>query len=337
MGLLSRSLRAAALLIGALAGVWAAGPPLAAGVVQPLTLVVRPHALARGGDVDRVGRLRFLGAVSLRSGDRRFGGLSALLWAPACGRLLAVSDNGAWVILEPAEVDGRLSGIRRGWIAPLAQPGGSPPTAKRQADAEALSRAGPDTLVWFEQDHRIQRYAGVDACRPDTLVLAPQSVERLPDVRDWPANSGVEAAAEAGAAQLALAEGISGDAAGTAILVTPGQPATTLRWAPPEGLQATAMDPLDRGGADGRMLVLSRSFRPWSGGIAVVSEVQLVPGADPAGREIARLQAPLRVDNMEGLAVRAEGERRFIYLVSDDNFMAFQQTLLLKFELLPQP
>jgi hypothetical protein len=54
-------------------------------------------------------------------------------------------------------------------------------------------------------------------------------------------------------------------------------------------------------------------------------------------REIARFGAPLLVDNMEALAVRREGERRFVYLASDDNFNALQRTLLLKFELLPEP
>jgi hypothetical protein len=53
--------------------------------------------------------------------------------------------------------------------------------------------------------------------------------------------------------------------------------------------------------------------------------------------EIARFGAPLLVDNMEALAVRREGERRFVYLASDDNFNALQRTLLLKFELLPEP
>ena len=52
-------------------------------------------------------------------------------------------------------------------------------------------------------------------------------------------------------------------------------------------------------------------------------------------QDIAWLAAPLTIDNMEGLAIRKEEGRTFIYLVSDDNFSPLQRTLLLKFELLP--
>ena len=50
---------------------------------------------------------------------------------------------------------------------------------------------------------------------------------------------------------------------------------------------------------------------------------------------IARLAPPLTVDNMEGIAIRREGGRTFVYLISDDNQSKVQRTLLLKFELLP--
>jgi hypothetical protein len=36
---------------------------------------------------------------------------------------------------------------------------------------------------------------------------------------------------------------------------------------------------------------------------------------------------------MEGVAIRREAGRIFVYLVSDDNFSKVQRTLLLKFEL----
>ena len=51
-------------------------------------------------------------------------------------------------------------------------------------------------------------------------------------------------------------------------------------------------------------------------------------------QEIARLEAPLTVDNFEGIAVRrgADGAT-FVYLISDDNFNPLQETLLLLFRL----
>jgi hypothetical protein len=52
---------------------------------------------------------------------------------------------------------------------------------------------------------------------------------------------------------------------------------------------------------------------------------------------LARLAPPLSVDNMEAMAVREEAGGRSVYLGSDDNFMPFQRTLLLKFGLKEGP
>ena len=48
---------------------------------------------------------------------------------------------------------------------------------------------------------------------------------------------------------------------------------------------------------------------------------------------LARLESPLAVDNMEGLAVTQEDGRDIVWIISDDNFNAFQRTLLMKFAL----
>ena len=51
-------------------------------------------------------------------------------------------------------------------------------------------------------------------------------------------------------------------------------------------------------------------------------------------REIARLQPPLTIDNMEGVSVTVENGRTIVWLASDDNFFPLQRTLLLKFALM---
>jgi hypothetical protein len=77
----------------------------APGLRMPLPIRVTAEPLnASDPAADRVGRLRFEGGLDLTSSDRRFGGISALLWFENCGRLLAASDTGAWIILEPDEV-----------------------------------------------------------------------------------------------------------------------------------------------------------------------------------------------------------------------------------------
>ena len=61
---------------------------------------------------------------------------------------------------------------------------------------------------------------------------------------------------------------------------------------------------------------------------------QAAAGATLVGQEIARLEAPLTVDNFEGIAIRrGSGGETLVYLISDDNFNPLQETLLMLFRL----
>jgi hypothetical protein len=329
---------AGALAAGALMAFYFAGPALGSGPVAPLAVETRSLPLGSAGEVDRVGRLKFLGAVQLLAKDARFGGISAMLWEPGCNRLLAVSDSGTWFVLEPKEREGRLEGIGGAWIAPVLSPDGRPPISKRAADAEALARlADGSSWVFYEQDHRGERFAGLSACRPDSLAQVPDRVWRPPVGADWTENGGMEAVAGSGRELRIALEAVPGpDGGKLGLLGSPDGALSRFSWMAPDGHQSTAMDPLEADGS--RMLVLHRRFTPLEGVTAVLTEADIAAGAE--GRvlptEIARLRAPLLVDNMEALAVRREGERRFIYLASDDNFNPLQRTLLMKFELLPK-
>ncbi len=331
---------AGALVGGAVMALYFAGPALGSGPVAPLTVETRPLPLSSSDPgLDRVGRLKFLGAIRLDSKDARFGGLSAMLWEPDCGRLLAVSDSGTWFVLAPREVDGRLVGVADAWIAPVLGPDGRPPLSKRAADAESLARtADGATWVFYEQSHRGERFAALSACRLQSLGVAPDR-SWVPQGSDsWPANGGLEAVAARGAGLRILLEGVPGDVGGRLGLAgSPDSPLARFTWEGPAGFQPTAMEPLEAEGDT--MLVLHRRFTPLEGVSAILSEATIGEAATGVvqPREVARFAAPLLVDNMEALAVRREGERRFVYLASDDNFNALQQTILLKFELLPAP
>jgi len=340
-----------AFLLGSLVALYAAGPLLGSGVVTPLGLKATPAPMnASDPAADRTGRLRYMGGLVLKSQDRRFGGISAILWFERCNRLLAVSDTGAWVILEPDEADRqqsgaehsrqRLRGIRAAWIAPLLGVDGEPAASKSAADAESLARAANgDIWVFHEQRHRGLRYVGVDACRPETLAIAPVEQWEPPGAAGWPLNGGIESAAIQGDTILLLSEsapGAGGHRAGLA--GAPTVPMRAFSYAAPQGTSPTAMEPRDPGSDNSMMVVLARSASPFRGFSAVVSEARIaaVPDERVEPREIARLQSPMLIDNMEALAVRAEGERRYIYMMSDNNFNPLQRTLLMKFELFPE-
>ncbi|MGH7812027.1 MAG: esterase-like activity of phytase family protein, partial [Candidatus Binatia bacterium] len=88
---------------------------------------------------------------------------------------------------------------------------------------------------------------------------------------------------------------------------------------------------------NGDVIVLERRYRPlgiFSVRLALVNQKDLRPGAKLTGKELLRLEQPLAVENFEGLAVQKISQGTLIYLISDDNYNPFQQTLLLQF-LLP--
>lgn len=345
----ARILSAAALAGGLAFGVYAAGPALGAGPVTPLAVAAQPIALnPRDPGQDRVGRLRYVGGLELKADNMRFGGISGLLWEPGCKRLLAVTDSGSWLILEPAETGERLTGLTAGWIAPLLAPDGQEPALKSDGDAEELARAADGAiLVFYEQAHRVARFPGVSACAPESLARAPAEERRFGWTAGWPGNGGMEAATTRGPDMLVIAESVAAaDGGRQGVVQPPDGAARRFTWANPDDHEPTAADLLAGAGGADSLLVLHRRFSPLTGVSAILSAAALPagkPGAPdtdmPArleGEVLARLAPPLNLDNMEGLAVRTEGGRQYVYLVSDNNFNAVQRTLLMKFELLPE-
>ena len=88
---------------------------------------------------------------------------------------------------------------------------------------------------------------------------------------------------------------------------------------------------------DGVCYVVIRSFKPGYGNRAAI----LAVSPENEATTLAIFDAPLTLDNFEGLAVREQYGRRFLYVVSDDNFnnsyenehADCQNTLLMKFEI----
>jgi hypothetical protein len=109
-------------------------------------------------------------------------------------------------------------------------------------------------------------------------------------------------------------------------------PTVSLHYRRPPGYRPTDAALLP----DGRILILNRHFAwlRFSAKLLVADVRGLAAGATIEGQEVATLEAPLVVDNMEGLSVTRENGRTIVWLVSDDDFMrVFRHTLLLKFEL----
>jgi hypothetical protein len=91
--------------------------------------------------------------------------------------------------------------------------------------------------------------------------------------------------------------------------------------------------------ANGDVLVLERAFN-FLGGFAsrlvLIPAGVIQPSAILDGRDIAEIGPPLTSDNFEALAVEtAPDGGTFVFLMSDDNRVALQRTLLMQFRLIP--
>jgi hypothetical protein len=162
----------------------------------------------------------------------------------------------------------------------------------------------------------------------------------------WPMNGGPEAmlriaGKETGEARfLIFSESAANKNGGFEALMFDGDPVNDetdpirFGYQPPEGFNITAAALLP----GGRALLLFRRFTPLEGFSAILSIASLSeikPGEVWASTKIATLKPPIRADNMEALVVTVEGEDIIIWIASDDNFISLQETILLKFRLLP--
>ncbi len=320
-------------------GALSSNASVAADAVQPVRLSTTPLPLNRDDPGQtRIGALAFLGAVQIRSTAEGFGGISGLR-TDGRGQFLAVTDTGNWLAFRSVERGGRLVGLEGAVTAPLLGPEGLAATDKADGDAESLEwdPATGAVTIGFEQDHRLVHYAGIDPARPATLARSAMRIERWAGMADWPRNGGAESfAVLAGGARLMIAEDPKQDNDHLALLESGGE----IRRLGIPGLPEHR--PTDAVALDAtRVLVLHRRFN-LSGQGAALTLIDLAPALAGAARvpstELARWEAPVTLDNMEGLAIARSGSRLFLYIVSDDNLNSLQRTILMKFELiLPAP
>ncbi len=274
--------------------------------------------------LDRVGALKYHGGLDIPRMGQNIGGLSGLRWDADSGRLLAITDDARWVWITPAEQGDRLTGISAIEVGDLLGLNGEILTGKEQGDSESLTRSvDGGWLIGFERDHRVWRYPDLDG-RPELTGIDPE--ELLGPLGE---NSGLEALASSQDGVIGCAEQVDDQAVGTCFSLTAEQLAETFPIGATSATGGTGALPTDADmSADGTLFVLWRSYSPTDGNAAMIHIK--APGQQPT--EAMVLRPPLSVDNFEGLAVREEGERAFVYIVSDDNLSGGQRTLLMKFE-----
>ena len=274
-----------------------------------------------------------MAGIELSSRHSRFGGYSGLVVDDGGSRLLAVSDLGHWLVARLVRDDaGMIRGLAGPELHPILDRNGNPFTVKRAGDAEALE-ALPDGsfLVAFEQVHRIARYAGPEPWRSRGEPQVGPS-----DLARQQTNGGIETAARLPDGRLVLISETE-ERSPDVLKVWIGAGGA---WRDAYYRRAGDYRPVDaKALPNGDLLVLERAFNLLGGfasRLVRITASEIRPGALLDGREIAEIAPPLTSDNFEGLAVEtAPGGGTFVYLISDDNRVSLQRTLLLQFRLIP--
>jgi hypothetical protein len=295
------------------------------GLVELVPIALDPKEPER----KEFGALTLLSAYELRSRDKRFGGLSGL-WVESNGRLYAVSDRGYWFSARlKFDSDGRLANLTDGDIQPLRDSNGKP-ISGNWYDAEALTRA-PDGsfVVAFEQAHRLWRYPP----SPGNFHSTARPVSVPPELARAPANGGLEGIAYLPDGRLlALTEEFQNEDGSFKGWLLENSRFAELSYLPSDGFRVTDCAALP----NGDVVVLERRYVPlgiWHARLKLVSGRGVRGEAKLIGEEILKLEAPLHVDNFEGVAVAEDAKGTMIYVISDDNYSALQRTLLLQFRL----
>jgi hypothetical protein len=308
-------------------------------VKAPVSIEVNARSIPSFDPGDRA-RVRF-GALEYRSGlvltsnFRGFGGLSAWRLDAKGERFISLSDHGSWFTGRIVYQGHAMTGLADVEAAPLLGADGRPITARGWYDSESIALDGPLVYVGLERANEILRYdfsKGFTRARGE-VVPTPPAVRRLPRNKGLEALVMVPKGLPLAGTLIAISErGLDPNGNLIAFLIggkTPGQ--FSVRRTNEFDVSDAVLLP------SGQLLVLERKFS-WLTGVRIrIRSLPLnlvAPGAVVDGPAIFDADMGQEIDNMEGIDahVTPEGDT-VLTMISDDNFLMLQRTLLLQFKL----
>ena len=327
---------------GIIAGILSAGLH-SGGLLAQTELETRQVALSQNIQIgDRIGHIRFLGMLELPDITRngmRLSQLSGLAWDDDDGILYAISDKGGLFHLRPEFSGNTLTGLRLLRAIALQEPGKNKPLKRPYTDSEGLNilngrngrKGDTELVISFERVPRIMRY------HPDGRAISTYPLpEVLNDAKNY-ANANK------------MLESVCVDTS-LGIITTPEEPLknepggythlfslSSKSWRYPiaSGDRLTDMECLGQG----ELILLQQTYLHAFGQITVAlkrAHLTSEPSSDPLNPETLVTLDSLngfQIDNFEGLT-HHKGKRFF--MVSDNNDLFVQRTLLMYFELLEE-
>lgn len=268
------------------------------------------------------GPFRLAGAWEIASGDRHFGGFSALLALPG-NRFVAGSDTGRKLEFSIPGSDG--------WTARLSQIGRPGFRDKFAVDLEALTLDPASGTVWgsYEVTNSVTRFT------PD---LVPETTAKPRGLQAWQSNTGPETLVRFPDGRfLAVAEApLEWLGQRHSAVLFAGDPAEGAREETVTLIGIQGYRPVDAVAVgDGRALVLFRKLL-WRAPPGFATAIGLVdidvrePDGSLVAKPLAFLGNGFPAENYEGIAITGPTDQRRVWLISDDNLAKFQRTLLLE-------
>jgi hypothetical protein len=291
------------------------------------------NAFAKGdSSPDLSGALEFRGGLVLTSSNKSFGGISSLIVHDDGDHFLAASDWGFWFRGRILYKNNRPAGIDNAVMAPILDTNGKPSS---RIDSESMATDGQWLYVGIERTHRILRFR-----YGEKLFRTPgETVPVPPEIRNLPNNQSLEALVlvprkfPLGGTLLALSEsGLDSEGNIKAFLIggpTPGKFA--IKRMDAHDISDAACLP------QGDILILERKYELNRGIMMRIRRIPLLeikPDALVDGQVVFEADARYNIDNMEALSVhRSRSGDIILTLMSDNNFLSTQPTLLLQFAL----
>jgi len=271
----------------------------------------------------------------LHSDYRAFGGFSALYVEPNGERFVSVSDHGTWLRGRIVYRDGKPDQIADAEMAPLLGADGKQLRARGWFDAESLTERDGTLYVGLERVEQIVRFN----YRRDGLLARGEPIPVPPDFKSFTFNKSLECLAAVpkdmplGGSLLVVTEHSLDVAGNFRSFVLGGNDPIRFSVKRIGNFDASDCALLP----SGDLLLLERSFS-LLGGLGM--RIRRIPiagikaGAVLDGPVLIEADLGYEIDNMEGIGVHrnARGET-IVTLISDDNFLPFQRTLLLQFAL----
>jgi hypothetical protein len=319
----------------------AAQAPRATGDIQ--RIAIRAQAIEsfdpREPAQTRFGALEFRGGLILESAHREFGGLSGLRVAADGQHFLSLTDKGNWLRGRIVYRGDTPIAVADAEMAPILGPDGRPLNARGWWDTEALAVEDGVAYVGIERVNQIVRF---DIAK-DGLRARGRPLSVPPGMKLLPHNQSIECVemAPKGSALAGTLISISErglDSHGNLMGFLIGGREGAAIGGVFSFKRTDEFDVSDCAATpDGRLLVLERRFS-WARGLAIrirsVALSAIKPGALVDGPELIFADMGSQIDNMEGLSVHRDKSGALVLtLISDDNFLPLQRTLLLQFTL----